>query len=586
MTEPQRQLLPIATAARSRRALVSLLRPQLPTLVAAAVLLTTATAAGLLVPPVLGRIVDVVAADGELTTVAALAVMLLVAAVVQGVLTAFGNAVTARLGETTLARLRERVVHRVLRLPLERVEAAGSGDLVSRVGNDVALIGTAVREVLPTLASATLTTGLTIVGLGVLDWRYALAGLAAVPIQLHTLRWHLRHSGPLYAAERVAEGNRAQQLLDTVGGARTVRSYRAEAHHQELVRARSASALGYARRTIRLQTRFFGRLNLAEYVGLALVLAMGFALVRADVTTVGTAAAAALYFHRLFDPINILLGLFDEAQRAGSAFARLVGIDDLAEPAPPTDPATPSDHAVSVGAVSYAYLPGHDVLRAVDVHVAPGERIAVVGASGAGKSTLAKLVAGIHAPTAGTVRIGGVDLDRIAPAQLRRHVALVTQEVHVFAGSVRDDLTLVRPDATDAELRTALTAVHAWPWVTALADGLDTVVGSGGHRLTAAQAQQLALARLVLADVPVVVLDEATAETGSSGAYTLEAAATVALASRTAIVVAHRLTQAAAADRVVVLGEGRVVETGRHHELLDAGGSYATLWSAWQSGRG
>lgn len=355
--------------------------------------------------------------------------------------TALGNAAAARLGETALARLRERVVRRVLGLPLDRVEAAGSGDLLARVGNDVALIGTAVREVLPQLSGATLTTGLTIVGLGVLDWRFALAGLAAVPVQLHTLRWYLRHCGPLYAAERVAEGQRAQQLLDSVGGARTVRSYRAEAQHQELVRSRSLGALQYARRTVRLQTRFFGRLNLAEFVGLALVLAMGFVLVRYEVTTVGTAAAAALYFHRLFDPVNILLGLFDQAQRAGSAFARLVGIDELEQPPPPSAPATPRDGSVTVQGASYAYLPGYDVLRTVDAKITAGERVAVVGASGAGKSTLAKLVAGIHPPTAGRVLVGGADLDRVEPATLRRHVALVTQEVHVFAGSVRDDLT-------------------------------------------------------------------------------------------------------------------------------------------------
>jgi ATP-binding cassette subfamily C protein len=223
---------------------------------------------------------------------------------------------------------------------------------------------------------------------------------------------------------------------------------------------------------------------------------------------------------------------------------------------------------VRLDGVTFAYDGGRPALDDVSLVIGEGERVALVGPSGAGKSTVAKLVAGVHRVEQGTLAVGG-------------RVTLVAQEVHVFAGPLAADLRLARPDAGDDELRAALDRVGATPWVEALDDGLDTVVGVGGHQLSPTQAQQLALARLVLADPPVAILDEATAEAGSAGAGTLDRAATAAIAGRTALVIAHRLTQAATADRIVVLDRGRVVEHGTHRQLLAAGGLYADLWSAW-----
>lgn len=580
-----RELLPIASTAETRRAVWALIRPHRVFALVTMIVLVAGTVIGLIGPPVLGRIVDLVVERQPPEAIVWPVGMLVLIAVGQAALSAVGAALVARLGETVLATLRERVVERALELPLGQVEQAGSGDLIARVGGDVAVIAEAVREVLPTLAHSALTVGLTLVGLVVLDWRFALAGLCAAPIQIYSLCWYLRKSSPLYAAERVAEGERAQQLLDSISGAATVRAFRLAPEHIQRVSHRSQVSVDFALRTTVLRTRFYARLNLAECVGLTAILIVGFFLVRNDSVSIGAATAAALYFHRLFDPIGMLLAVFDRAQEAVAGLARLVGIANLPVPEGSEQSIKPIDTSICVAGVRHSYTPGHDVLRGIDLEVPSGWRVALVGASGAGKTTLAKLIAGIHHPVEGEIRLGGARHDELGPRLTRQTVALITQEVHVFAGPLADDLRLARPDATDDQLIEALDQVGAAAWAFALPNGLDTVVGDGGHRLTASQAQQLALARLVLADPPIVILDEATAEAGSLGARTLEAAAVRAIEGRTALVVAHRLTQATTADHIVVLDDGRVVEVGDHETLVAAGGNYAALWAAWSTKR-
>ena len=578
-------LLPTASPAETRRMIWELMRPQRRRAVAIVAVLLGGTVAGLAVPPVLGHIVDLVADERPAGDLTAPAVALLALALAQGVLIGLGTALLARVAEPVLAQLRERVVRRALWLPLGQVERAGSGDLLARVGDDVAANAQAVRNALAPFAISVLTVGLTVAGLAALDWRLALAGLCVAPIQVWTLRWYLQRAAPLYAAERAAGSGRAQQLLDSIGGASTVRAFGLGTPHTARIAERSGTAMDLSLSAVRLQTRFYARLNGAELAGTSAILLVGFLLVRDGAASVGEATAAALYFVRLFDPLNMLLGLIDDAQSATASLARLVGVAQLPEPVEPATRRRPHDASVRVSAVSFGYAPGHEVLHGVGLELAPGERVALVGVSGAGKTTLAKLIAGIHDASSGEIALGGVPIAQLGPRATRRAVGLITQEVHVFAGALADDLRLARPHAGADELAAALRRVGALDWARALPDGVDTVIGRGGHRIDAARSQQLALARLVLADPPIAVLDEATAEAGSAGARMLERAAARALEGRTALVVAHRLTQAVEADRVVVLDGGRVRESGTHAELVVAGGAYAELWAAWTSSK-
>ncbi len=582
MSARREHLLPIASASESWRWLGRELG-QRKGLTAATLAVGLVAAAAAVVPVyVFGLLVDRVREGAPASTIVGVVAVITVAAIVAGALTGVGSYLIARLGEGTLAGLRERVVARALRLPISTIERVGKGDLLSRVGDDVSVIGKAVADVVPSVISALLLVLLSMAAMVGIDWRLGLAGMVALPMYALALKWYLPRSGPLYAQERVAMGRRSQALISSMQGVRTVRAYGLEDRHLADIDRASADARNLAVGVFGLFTRFAGRGNRAEFVGLAVILAVGFALVDADAVTVGQTTAAALLFHRLFNPIGALLYTFDEVQSAGASLARLVGVLGIPETAEPEARAVPADGSLELENLRHSYDGGHEVLHGISLRIAPGERVALVGSTGAGKSTLAALAAGSLPPTSGTVRIGGVPLDELGAESLRRNVAIVSQEVHVFAGPLIEDLRLARPDATVDDVTAALDTVGALTWVRALEHGLDTVVGEGGHALTAAQAQELALARLVLADPAVAVFDEATAEAGSAGARELERAADAATRGRTTLVVAHRLTQAAAADRVVVLEHGRIVEQGTPLQLVAAGGRYAQLWAAWE----
>ncbi|GAA1467958.1 ABC transporter ATP-binding protein/permease [Nocardiopsis exhalans] len=577
------ELLPTATARRTWAVLGDGIRATPWAAALALVTVLAGSAAGLVAPWVLGSIVDDISAGAGLDAILRSAALIAAAALVGGVLVGLGAWQVSRLGETILARLRERVMERVLHMPAARLEKVRIGDLLSRVGDDVAVVTNAIARNGPEVVTALAMVVLTTAGMAALDWRLGLAGLAAMPFYVWAVRWYMPRSGPYYARERIAMGERSHALMGALRGRDTVRAYRLEEEHEQRIAERSRTAMQLTLDVFRLFTRLGARMNGSEFVGLAAVLVVGFWLVRGDLVTVGMVTAAALYFHRLFGPVGFLVMNFNDVQQAGASLARLAGVVDLPVADDPRAEEGPAGSSLRVERVSHAYAPGAPkALDGVTLKVAPGERVALVGASGAGKTTLAAVVSGLRTPTAGTVYLGGIPLDELGEQRVREHVFLVSQETHVFAGTLLDDLRLARAEATAEEVEAALETVGALDWVRALPEGLETVVGEGGHALTAEQAQHLALARLVLADPDLAVLDEATAEAGSSGARRLEGAAVAATKGRTTLVVAHRLTQAQAADRVVVMEQGRVVEEGTHDDLVAGEGSYARLWRSWQ----
>lgn len=574
------RLLPVADARETTRVAWSLVRTRRAALAVTVLAFLLSGFAGIVPVLMIGRVVDAVRDGGEPRDVVVPVVVMVVAGLLAGVFTTISSAALAQSVAPALAQLREDVLERALHLDSQRVEEAGIGDVLSRVGDDVRRVTEALDEAIPLLLGSVSAIAFTLAGLFTLDWRLGLAGLAAAPCYVLALRWYLPRSAPFYRAERTAEGARAEALITGVRDAPTLRAFGVEHVALDRIERRSGDAVEITVGVFRLFTRFGARMNASECVGLVLVLATGYALVATGSASVGEATAAALFFHRLFNPIGAVLFVFDAVQASGAALARLAGVVLI----PPRDvrsvDAGPAADLVLAG-VHHAYETDRPVLAPLDLTVRAGEHVAVVGSTGAGKTTLGGIAAGTIVPTGGTVHLGSLDVATAPEPIVRRHVALVSQEVHVFAGTVRDNLLLARADADDVALRRSLAATDAEAWVSALPHGLDTVVGDLGHRLTPAQAQQLALARVLLLDPQVVVLDEATAEAGSSGARELELAAAAVTRGRAAIVIAHRLTQARTADRVIVMESGRVVEDGSHATLVAAGGRYAELWSAW-----
>ncbi|WNF42549.1 ABC transporter ATP-binding protein [Rhodococcus sp. SG20037] len=573
--------LPIASTKQTVRALIALLRPRKRALALTTVVLLSATACGLSTPALLGLMVDAVTEGKPFASLLRITAFMLGAAAAGVALTCWSTQLLANVAQNVLADLREDVFAATLAQPSSLVEDAGTGDLISRVSGDVEAVNTVIARVLPATVSALFMISLTLVGVGVIDWRFTVAIVAVAPIHYFALRHFLRRSGPVYRRSRAAQARRGQQLIETLGGAGTVTALRRTDEHIDRIAETSEHAISFDMQAVRLRTNFFAQLNGAELLGLAAVLSVGYWLVTTDSVSIGAATAAALYFHSLFSPIAVFLSNIDELQDAGASLARLIGV--TAMPGRPTSiPASARSEpiGVEVDRVSYSYDNSTPVIDSISISIAPGERIAVVGSSGAGKTTLAKLIAGIIPVGDGRITVDGTLIDDLSDAELRHEVVLVSQEVHVFVGTIADDLRLCAPDSDDAKIAEAVDTMKA-QWIHELPDGLETRVGAGGYQLTAAQAQHIALVRLALLDPPVVILDEATAEAGTTAAGLLDQAAELAVAGRTAVVIAHRLSQAVRADRILVMSGGRVVESGTHDELIGADGSYAALWEAW-----
>lgn len=558
----------------------------------ASTVLTTVAGAALQVLPVLllGQVVDGVVGGESRSILLTVGILMVAAALFGAAATAASTFLIGKLGAELLARLREEAVRAVLGMPSARVEEVGRGDVLSRVGDDVAVISKGIRTAIPTVFSAGVLVVIATIGMFGLDWRLGLAGACALPAYALALRWYLPRSAPLYRKQRAAQADRAQALISGLNGIDTVRAYRLEGAVREKVTEESWRVRNLGIEVFRFFGRFVGRENRAEFIGLVLILVVGYALLEADAATLGEVSAAPLMFHRLFTPLGAIMFTFDEAQKSGASLTRLVGV--FSEPSEErlvgdasVATAAVAPYPVTVRDLTFTYPGAEDpVLRDVSLSIPAGGSLALVGATGAGKSTLAALIAGIGRPQAGSVHIGTHDLAGMDEAGARALVSILTQETHVFSGPLADDLRLAAPLASDDDLMDALRTVGAGEWAGSLPDGLNTPVGEGGERLDVTKVAQLALARLVLGRSPVVVLDESTAEAGSEGAAELERAVLAACSGRTTLFVAHRLTQAMAADRIAVLSAGRVVEEGTHGELVELGGQYARLWRAWREG--
>jgi ABC-type multidrug transport system fused ATPase/permease subunit len=543
-----------------------------------------AAGAGLAGPPLLGALVQSVVSGTTTSYIDRIVLILACFVAVQTIVTWFARRASFVLAEEMFAELREDFMERVLALPLSTVERAGTGDLVSRSTADVDSLARTIRFALPETLIAGVTTLLTVVAAFWVNPLAAIPCVAGVPVLWAGTRWYLRRAPAGYLWERAAYATLAGTVGETVDGGRTIDALGLGEERVRRIDGDLEEAYRAERRTLHLRTIWFPTAEFAYVIPVAASLAWGGWLVSAGYASIGEVTAVALYVVQLADPVDRLISWLDEIQVGATSFARLVGVARVPPDRSPTGDRPDGDDLFAHD-VRYAYVHDRDVLHGIDLELEPGERVAVVGPSGAGKSTLGRLLAGIHPPRTGRVEVGGVRLVDLPLESLRQEVALVTQEQHVFVGTLAENMSLARPGAAEHELAGALEAVDALQWVESLPDGLDTVIGAGGHPLTPAQAQQLALARLVLADPHTLVLDEATSLLDPRAARHLERSLASVLEGRTVVAIAHRLHTAHDADRVAVVEDGLLQELGTHDELVAHGGSYAALWDLWHADR-
>lgn len=629
--------LPVAGTRTAMRKLLGLIADRKAEFAVVFALQTALAVVGVVTPMVVGRAVDAVAAGTTSSYIRNAIVFIAVVVAVQAIL---GYAASLRayvFSQKILAVLRERVVRAVTSLPLGTVEAAGSGDMIGRTTYDVERVSFFIEGAVSRLFMTVLTIAATLVAIFVAD--PLLGGvvvLTAAPIYF-TVRFYVRRGIPAYLAASAISAGMSGVASETVEQSTT-----ADAMRLGRVRAERMDTLIYEYWRNEVYTGWVRMLfivmnQLVTYLPVVTGLALGGYMIGIGQTTYGTVTAIVLYASQLRYPLWTFSWWADEFQFAMAAFARIFGVEEASEadageeygesgageeagkagagassardtgesgrevreepnaarvarvsgPATGAEAAGPDssggfDAALHIEGVHFAYRDGQEVLHGVTLDVDGGETVAIVGPSGAGKSTLGRLIAGINAPAAGSVRIGRAEVSSMPESALHTAVAMVTQEHHVFLGSLAYNMRLAKRDATDEEIRSALEAVEA-TWVDDLEDGLEMKIGSGGLALTPPQAQQLALARIVLLDPAVLVLDEATSQLNPTEARSLERALGRVLKGRTVVSIAHRLYTAHDADRVAVMIDGRVAEYGSHDELTARGGEYAALWNAWQS---
>ncbi|TCC55304.1 ABC transporter ATP-binding protein [Kribbella pittospori] len=578
--------LPIAGTREVRAAALRDLRADRGAVVGIVCVNGLAAAAGLVGPWLLGRIIDTIQAGGSdvLSRVDRLAFGALVFTIVQTTLTWWALKIGYRFGERTAARVRERFLKRTLALPPRVADHLPTGDLIARGSTDASVVAMTLRYAVPEVLVALVHALFLVVAVVVLDPLLGLCGLACLIGVAAAVRWYLRRARPVYLAVAATGAELADVVASTAKGARTIEllglgDRRAQAAESAVTQARSAR-LG----ALWLRTVLFPWADVSLALPVVGVLLVGGALQANGVVSLGVVVTATVYLRQLVGPLDTLMLWIEQLQGAGASYARVEGLADVPdeEPRPTTHAGAAEDgDRIQVSNAHYSYTEDRDVLHGIDLSVQPGERLAIVGTSGAGKSTLARLLAGLDRPHTGSVTIGGTPVADLPPDELREHVVLITQDHHVFHDTLRDNLRIARPNATDKELYAALDAVGA-AWLNDLPDGLDTEIGDD-TTLDGASAQQLSLARVVLADPHTLILDEATAQLDPRTARRTEQSLAAVLRGRTVIAIAHRLQTAHDADRIAVMEAGELVELGTHDELVSAGRVYGKLWRSWHA---
>lgn len=574
-------------AAQLVRRLWAMLRPYRGRIAVASVLLVLQVVA-LLGGPVLVRWgIDsgLRAGNGSVVNRAALAYLAL--AILGLVL---GRAVTiavARIGELFLRELRGRLFRHLMSLSMGFFEREQTGRLVARMTSDVDALQELLSQGLVLMVQNVLLFLGAVVVIVVMSWQLALAVLLIVPPVYVSSRWFRRVSNVAYLDVRDRISANMSTLQESLEGIRVVQAYARERQFTDRFDETNEAQYEANLETVRISAKYFPAVEFSSVAGTAIILGVGGIMVHDHTLTIGVVSAFVLYLNNLFEPIQQLSQFYNTVQSAGAALGKVFGLLDTAatiDDRPGAFDVADGPLAIDVEQVSFAYGPGMPlVLDGVDLQITSGERIAFVGPTGAGKSTLAKLLARFYDPVAGTIRLGGADLRDITAASLRRAVCVVPQEGYLFAGTLRDNIRIGRIGADDAAVDAAVAALGLTERFAGFPEGLDTEVHEGGSRLSAGERQLVSLTRAALADPRVLVLDEATSNLDPGTEHAVEAALEALMGGRTVVVVAHRLSTAARADRVAVVDGGGLAEVGTHADLVARGGRYAALYAAWQT---
>ncbi|WFE30763.1 ABC transporter ATP-binding protein [Solwaraspora sp. WMMD791] len=587
---------PARLRARSRALLGSLTRPHRRMIGVAVALLLLQNAAAMAGPYLvmigIDRAIPLLRDRGAVGPLVAVGVAFLAATIAEYAGKRTFLILSARIGQAILLDLRQRVYRHFLRLSVDFHERYTSGRVVARLTSDMDSIAELVEGGIDDLVLA----GLSVISVaGILLWLdppLAVVTLLAFPFLLWISVWFARASTVAYRRTREAVALLIVHFVESLGGVRAVHAFGREARNQEIFTEVNDGFRQANLRAFRLIAIYSPALKGIGNVAVAIVLTYGGWQVLQGETEIGVLAAFLLYLRRFFEPMQELSQFYNSLQSATAALEKLSGVLDerpeVPEPARPRPLPVPVRGAVRLRAVSFGYRPDRLVLPELTVRIPAGQTVALVGATGAGKSTIAKLVARLYDPVSGAVTLDGVDLRDIAGVDLRRHVIMVTQENHLFAGSVADNIRFGRPDATDAEIEAAARAIGAHEFIAGLPDGYATDVHRRGGRLSAGQRQLVAFARAMLADPAVLILDEATSSLDVPTERLVQRALQTMLTGgdggrgRTALVIAHRLSTVQIADRVLVLDGGRIVEDGAPADLVAAGGRYAALHDQWR----